>query len=163
MRLLICPPKTLQLEVNYIPINSMEILRTFKNLRNKKVPGKDGLNKEILASTFNRHPTIFTKILNNCIKFRIFPNCWKHGNVVLFPKLNKDLTRVDSYRPICLLSVWGKLFDKILTNRLDNYLETSNYYNKHQYGFRKYRSTLKAMNNVKNFILEISGAFNNAS
>lgn len=162
---------------DFIKTNSHEISLALKNMHNKKAPGLDGLNKEIIESLFSKHPCLFIKIINICLQHGYFPECWKHAEVILFPKLNKDLSKTDSYRPICLLPSWGKLLDKIITSRLDYYLETSGYYHKLQFGFRKYKSTLQALENAKNFILkaslekkptlmiilDIKGAFNNAS
>ncbi|GBL84709.1 hypothetical protein AVEN_191154-1 [Araneus ventricosus] len=46
-----------------------------------------------------------------------FSESWKIPDVVLMPKDGKYLSEVTSYIPICLLPVWGKIFDKlILTN-----------------------------------------------
>lgn len=161
----------------FIKTNLNEIKTALKNMNNKKAPGLDGLNKEIIEFIFKRHPNLFVKIINLCLQYGYFPECWKHAEVILFPKLNKDLSKVDSYRPICLLPAWGKLLDKIITSRLDYHLESTGYYHKLQFGFRKYKSTLHALENAKNFILQassenmptlmiildIKGAFNNAS
>lgn len=81
-----------------------------------------------------------------------------------------DLSAPEAYRPISL-SMWGKIFDKILTTSY-YYLE-GNFYSNLQYGFRKRRSTAMALDNVMEFIrganqerkssilivLDIKGAF----
>jgi hypothetical protein len=46
-----------------------------------------------------------------------------------------------SYRPISLLSITGKIFERILTNRLKFTLETNNLLPPEQFGFRTERST----------------------
>lgn len=42
--------------------------------------------------------------------------------LVLFNKKNKEKTLPFSYRPICMLSTWGKVPDKLITQHLQFYL-----------------------------------------
>lgn len=104
----------------------------------------------------------------------MYPEIWKIAKVILIPKEGKDSQLPSAYRPICLLSIWAKLLDKIITPRLTNYLESNNIINPNQYGFRKGLNTVSALNKVSqeimnnlydNFItclisLDISNAFN---
>ncbi|GBM70354.1 Putative protein in type-1 retrotransposable element R1DM [Araneus ventricosus] len=73
--------------------------------------------------------------------------------IVLIPKAHKDLSDFESYRPICLVAIWGKILDKLITHRLVNHLETNNLLNERQYGFRENLGTITALKAVNNFIL----------
>ena len=59
---------------------------------------------------------------------------------------------MDNYRPIALLSTFSKILEKIVCNRLSNYLENNNLLSKFQYGFRKEHSTLHPMIHFMNKI-----------
>ena len=46
-------------------------------------------------------------------------------STIMIPKPGKDPHNPFSYRPISLLNITGKIFEKILTNRLKDFLETA--------------------------------------
>jgi hypothetical protein len=60
----------------------------------------------------------------------------------MIPKPGKDPTNPLSYRPISLLNIAGKVFEKILSTRLKNFLEINNLLPPEQFGFRSERSTI---------------------
>ena len=47
---------------------------------------------------------------------------------------------VSNYRPVSLLSIVGKTFEKIITNQLTAFLHENHLLNERQFGFRKGRS-----------------------
>ncbi|GBM59456.1 Putative protein in type-1 retrotransposable element R1DM [Araneus ventricosus] len=106
----------------------------------------------IIEEIFYADNVWFVKIFNLCLKFDIFPKIWKESKVVLIPKSNKDLSNFESYRPICLLAVWGKILDRLMAQRLVFYLETNNLLDHSQYGFREGMGTLAALKEVNKFI-----------
>ena len=59
------------------------------------------------------------------------------------PKPGKDHQITSSFRPICLLSVIGKLLERIVKCRLEHFLEANNKLDPSQAGFRKTRSTVE--------------------
>ena len=56
-----------------------------------------------------------------------------------------DETDPSSYRPISLLSVFNRIFEKIMYNRLKSYIEDNEILYKAQYGFRESFSTQHAI------------------
>ena len=53
-----------------------------------------------------------------------FPDTWKIGNIVpVHKKESKQL--VKNYRPISLLPICGKIFEKVIYNALFDYLKTN--------------------------------------
>ena len=74
-----------------------------------------------------------------------FPTSFKHAKVKLIPKPNKPTTDPINYRPISLLKVPSKIFEKIINSRLRKYLEHNNCLPHSQHGFRKHRSTDTAL------------------
>jgi hypothetical protein len=71
-----------------------------------------------------------------------FPPAWKHATTVMIPKPGKDPTNPLSYRPISLLNIAGKFFEKILSTRLKKFLEINNLLPPEQFGFLSERSTI---------------------
>ena len=50
-----------------------------------------------------------------------------------------------NYRPISLLSNISKLFERVMYNRLEEFLKSSKVFYKYQFGFRKHYSTTHAL------------------
>ena len=65
-----------------------------------------------------------------------------------------------SYRPISLISVLGKLLERILNKRLICYLESNRILIDSQYGFKKNRSTIQAIFDLQS---QIQSAFSSKS
>lgn len=101
-----------------------------------------------------------TKLFNTCLEKGYFPDAWSEGFVVPIYKSGKSGNPSDpnNYRGITLLSVLGKLFTRVLNNRLNEWAENYNVYTESQAGFRKNMGTI---DNV--FILDgiISHCLNN--
>lgn len=51
------------------------------------------------------------------------------------------------YRPIALIPVMAKNFERVIYNNLNNYLESNNIFTHEQFGFRKGKSTIDALYN----------------
>jgi hypothetical protein len=52
-----------------------------------------------------------------------FPNPWKEAKVITLPKPGKDLKFSENLRPISLLSKTGKLFEKVVLQLLQKYIQ----------------------------------------
>ena len=65
-----------------------------------------------------------------------FPSYWKRGNIVpVHKKGNKDL--INNYRPVSLLPIFSKIYEKCIYDTLYNYFEGNDLFSKSQSGFRK--------------------------
>lgn len=133
-------------------ISMLEIDRAIYEMDLKKAVGIDGESGDIIKLLYNANKNVFVDLFNKLWNLHSYPNSWKIAIVAHIPKDGKDLRLRDSYRPICLLPVWGKVFDKLLNNRLMFFLEKSRLLDNRQFGFRKNRSTLDALSYVKNYI-----------
>ena len=73
---------------------------------------------------------IFDKVL----KTGIFPDQWKEANVTPVHKKN-DKQIISTYRPISLLPILAKVFERIIFKHLYNHLMSNNLITKNQSGF----------------------------
>ena len=71
----------------------------------------------------------------NCIETGVFPYIWKKSNIIPVYKRG-DEQIINNYRPISLLPICGKIFEKILFNSIYKFLEENNLLCEHQSGFR---------------------------
>ena len=67
------------------------------------------------------------------------PNIWKEGNITAILKSGTK-TKAENYRPISLMSVPGKLLEKLVRDEIVSPMETNNLFSTPQHGFIKGRS-----------------------
>ena len=85
---------------------------------------------------------------NSCLRNGRFFVDWKKQSLVLVRKGNKPLEDASSYRPICLLDTMGKLLEEMILQRLQGHMVGENGLLENQFGFRKGRSTVDAIQAV---------------
>ena len=85
-----------------------------------------------------------THILNSSLSLGIFPDNWKLAKVVPIYK-SDDRSDRGNYRPISILSVVSKIFEKLVFSQLYKYLSENNLLSAHQSGFRPGHSTVTAL------------------
>ena len=79
------------------------------------------------------HP--LTLIFQNSMAAGTFATQWKRANIVPIHKKN-DKQIVSNYRPVFLLPICSKIFEKLIFNELFKVFEDKNPLSKHQSGFR---------------------------
>jgi hypothetical protein len=122
-----------------------ELLEAARSLKLNKAPGPDGIPNAAVKAAVKTYPKVFLESMNRCLEIGQFPDCWKRQKLVLLPKPGKAAGVPSSYRPICLLDTLGKLFEKIILQRLTKFAEGENGLSEKQFGFRKGKSTLEAI------------------
>ena len=100
---------------------------------------------EILKEVFRAYPEILLEAFNSSLREGRFFVDWKKQRLVLLRKGNKRLGDASSYRPICLLDTMEKLLEEMLLQRLQGHMVGENDLLENQFGFRKCRSTVDAM------------------
>ena len=79
----------------------------------------------------------------------VFPSKLKEAKVIPVYK-SDDETEPGNYRPISLLSVFNRLFEKLMYHRLKSFLDINNVLFKVQYGFLEKHSSLDTVNIIQN-------------
>lgn len=140
------------------PIKSIKIneVRTTiaKNVNPKKSPGYDLISGVIIKQLPEKALRCLTYIYNAILRLGFFPSQWKAAQIILIPKPGKPAEEVTSYRPISLLPILSKLFEKIFLKRLKPILEEQNIIPEHQFGFREQHSTIEQVHRVVEIIRE---------
>ena len=73
-------------------------------------------------------------IFNDCLTNGIFPSDWKKGNIVPVHKKN-DKQCLNNYRPISLLPICGKIFERLVFNMFGFFIE-NDLISQHQSAFK---------------------------
>ena len=98
-----------------------------------------------------------TDIINNIIKYRIFPCRWKLALIKPLPKVPNPLTSSD-FRPISLLPAFSKILEKVLASQMQKYLNENKLLNKFQSAYTKNYSCTTVLLDITDFIFD---AFDN--
>lgn len=126
------------------PVDKTELLKLIGNLIKNKSPGHDGITPRIIKETAIEISNPLLHIFNLSISLGRVPDQLKIAKVIpVFKKGDPQLP--GNYRPISLLSVFDKILEKIMYNRLYSHLQNNNILYKYQFGFRKNYSTSLAL------------------
>ena len=96
-----------------------EVKAAVAEMKNKKSPGEDGVPVEAIKLGGDSLLKAITALFNQCLQWEEVPEAWENAVITLLHKKG-DITKLENYRPISLLSTLYKLFMKIITKRNTN-------------------------------------------
>ncbi|XP_066289728.1 craniofacial development protein 2-like [Branchiostoma lanceolatum] len=125
-----------------LPINTgkpskIEIKKAIMSLRNGKSAGPDDIPAEALDADLGNSVIMLHSLFSRIWEEEQVPAEWKQGILVKLPKKG-DLSNCSNYRGIVLLSTTGKVFNRILLERMRDAVDVK--LRDEQAGFRKSRS-----------------------
>ena len=161
---------------NNIPdlrITASSVAAVLSGLDPSTASGPDNIPVIVLQKCSPELSSILSKLFNKCLSESCFPSCWKCPSVVPVFKNSGDRSDHRNYRPISLLPIISKVFERLLNNHIVAHLEAHHLFSDKQYGFRKSRSTadlltviserfyraLDRLGEVRAVALDISKAF----
>jgi hypothetical protein len=95
-------------------ITSEEIVSCVKNLKNDKASGNDFIVNEYIKSAIDIILPVYIKMFNCIFSSGIVLDSWLLGNIKPIYKIKGDPLNPKNFRPITILSCFGKLFTSIL-------------------------------------------------
>ena len=122
-------------------ISISEVRCVIKGIKNNKSAGSDGIVGELIKYGGEGMCKMLLELFDLVWSNENVPGHWGVGLIVsLFKKGDKQ--DPGNYRGITLLNVVGKLYSRILNNRLLRFLEANNKLHEGQGGFRRGRSCI---------------------
>ena len=115
-------PSRTHLKLHNISVTPKMIKKVIMNLDLSKASGPDCIPVVVLKNCEPELSYILAELFNKCLKESCFPDCWKVSSVVPVFKNVRERSTAKNYRPVSLLSVVGKVFEKLL-NRIVHLLE----------------------------------------
>jgi hypothetical protein len=100
------------------PITVEEICKAIKAVNPSKAPGLDGVLPEFLLHCGPGVVAWLARLFTNILTSGQLPPLFKRAKIVAVCKPGKDPSMETSYRPISLLSVVYKMFERVLLNRI---------------------------------------------
>ena len=137
------------------------VYKKLKDVNERKAAGLDKIPYKFLKIAAVIVAPSLTQIFNKIISTGIFPTDWKLAKVTpIFKKGKKD--EMNNYRPIPVISVVAKIFEKLIFEQLYEYLNNNNLISASQSGFRTLHSTLTALiETVDNWSINIDNGLLN--
>jgi hypothetical protein len=142
----------------YYPITVKELDKELKKITSKPSLDSDLISNVILKRLHKEARMDMLNLFNSTLATSTIPKIWKQATLTMIIKKDADNSLIKSYRPISILSVIGKLCEKILIKRFVQYLESKNIMVAHQSGFRKHRNT---SDNITVLTQSVKNAFSN--
>jgi hypothetical protein len=96
---------------------------------------------------------VLCHIFDYSLQHGVFPDLWKKAHIIPLPKVRNPAQPKD-YRPVSILSVVAKVFEKIVHKQISGYLEEFKLLSRSQSGFRKGHSTITALIKVLDDVRE---------
>ena len=121
-----------------------EVARNIRNLAASASVGRDGISVKMIQTSRSAIAAPLCNIFNCSIAAGSFPSAWKTGLVVPIYKKGEH-SNVSNYRPITILPVISRLFERIVIKSLSSHLDKHNIIANNQHGFRKLRSCETAL------------------
>lgn len=126
------------------PFSAAEVRKEVMSLNNTKSEGYDEISTHIVKCCVDEILPVLTYLISLSFETGTFPNALKFTVVKpLFKKGSKD--DILNYRPIALLPIFSKIFEKCMLKRLLKFCNKYNIIKEQQFGFQKGKSTTLAI------------------
>jgi len=135
----------------FILTSEDEIFKVIASIKSTAV-GADGIGLKMLTLCCPFVVKYLCHIFNTCLLHHVFPSCWKQSFVIPIPK-RACVTDHSDLRPISILPLVSKIFEKILSSQLTRHIQHFNILPKTQSGFRRGYSCTSALTNITDDIL----------
>ena len=150
-------PSRTNLKLHNISVTPKMVRKFVMNLDLSKASGPDCIPVLLLKNYELELSYTLAELFKKCLKESCFPDCWKISSVVPVFKNVGERSTAKNYRPVSLLSVVSKVFEKLRNNSIVGHLEKCGLFSDFQYGFRSSRSTADLLTVVSD---RIARAFN---
>ena len=138
---------------NFSNVSLATVQKLIKGLDNEKSTGLDGICVKSLKLGSPILSFYLTHIFNLSLRTGVVPKTWKQKRVT--PVFKKgEVDSVNNYRPISILPITMKVFEKVVHEQVSVFLDNNKILSQSQSGFRYGHSTDTAVICVSDFILD---------
>ncbi len=140
-------------DLKFQPTSPDEITKLAKSIKKKFTTDYYNISTSVALKTIDNISTILTHLINKTIETGIFPDRLKIAKLTpIYKKEEKHL--FNNYRPISILPIFSKLYEKVIYTRLLNHFDTHQILTPNQFGFRQNHSTDHAIISIIDTLTE---------
>ena len=129
---------TPEYDFSFSPTTTQQLEIEIQQLDPKKASAENDIPTKVLIETSDVASHYLTKICNESKKDHIFPESLKLADVIPIHKKD-ERTNKENYRPVSLLPITSKLFERDMYKQIHRYIDK--YLSPYLFGFRKGHST----------------------
>ena len=133
-------------------ITESDTLNEINNLKNKTT-SVDGITNIILKQNAQSLVKPMTKLFNQCLTDGIYPGVFKQAVVTPLYK-NGERGDLHKYRPISITPSISTIFEKLIKERISNFVNKHKIIHPNQYGFQPNKSTQGALTHLTSEIVK---------
>ena len=134
-------------------ITESEVSLAISDVKSNSAPGIDGISPKFVKMARVVLTPILTKLYNKCLQQECFPDEFKVGQVIPIPKTSTP-KELGEFRPISLLNLFSKIFEKVLKTKIMDFLDKYNILSPEQFGFTTNSSTELAITTIYDKFLD---------
>ena len=125
-------------------VTESKVCKLISTVNTKKATGLDGISAKFIRDGWSVIASPITHILKLSLSQSTVPKAFKEARVVpLYKKGGRG--EVGNNRPVSILPVVSKIFERIVYDQLSKHLDKHNIFYKYQSGFRRSYSTETAL------------------
>ena len=131
-------------ELSELKCTGMDVMQVISHFPARKATGPDGISTVMLKQCAGVISDHLAAIFNHSLSLGVVPAAWKISRVTPIPK-SKDTSLVNNFKPISLLSLVGKIQERLVHEALLDHLLDGHFLSSKQFGFRPCSSTQEAL------------------
>lgn len=128
----------------FFDFSAFEIHKLILSLKSSNSSSHDLISSHIIKNISLFIADVLCYIFNLSVRKGVFPDSLKTSVVIPLHKKG-DTLDMNNYRPISLLSVFSKVFERGMKNRIMSFLTRTEFFSNLQFGFRSGKSTEDAL------------------
>ncbi|KAJ2939970.1 hypothetical protein O0L34_g6675 [Tuta absoluta] len=137
--------------VNTLCIEKFSLQHFTKTIKNIKRKHSRDIN-DMSTHLFDLIPTfifqIICELFNRCVEVGTYPDSLKQVKIQPIYKGKGEMNELKNFRPISLIPIFSKAFERLISDRLMSYFNTNRLLNKQQFAYQPGRSTVDAARDV---------------
>lgn len=126
-------------------ITDREVATAITEIKVRKAPGENRLGSELIKKWYAADPVYLNCLIRYWYEAGIFPQQFRTSLIIPIIKNTKNPLTTSNLRPIGLLCHMGKLYERVIKNRLMHHALTNNVIGDEQCGYLSGRSTEDAL------------------
>jgi hypothetical protein len=142
---------------DFEPLQPEEVVQAMNDVNRTSAAGPDGIPPRLMCQTFATGPAFefLFNLLVMCLVLAYVPLQWREAVLFALYKGSGDPCDPNNYRAIALTSSFGKLYERVLLQRLLRWLKKSRLWLLPQFGFRAGCSCLHAVFLLRAVVLDV--------
>ena len=138
----------------FFPISEYQLSKYISRMSPKKSVDVNGISISLINQVKLEILKPYCHIINISFKKGVMPSLTKVSRTIIIHK-GGATHLLDCYRGVSLINSFGKIHEKVVYNKLLNFLDTSDYFAARQFGFRAGRSTFHAILDLTNRLTKV--------